>query len=91
MIIILGHASTLSTLSFHVPSYNIQGRELTLERSKACPYVLGDVDGTVRSSVQALRASQYLRKDISVMGSVLDLVAVQTANGPASTAKMREV
>ncbi|CAN9233295.1 unnamed protein product [Alternaria alternata] len=54
--------------------------------------VLGhaDVEGTIRSSVQALRASQHVRNAIPTMGYVLDLYA-SASGGPATGANMREV
>jgi hypothetical protein len=57
---------------------------------KGCTLASGDVEGTIRSSVQALRASQHVRNAIPTMGYVLDLYA-SAPGGPATGANMREV
>ncbi|OAG18810.1 hypothetical protein CC77DRAFT_1010056 [Alternaria alternata] len=55
-----------------------------------CTLASGDVEGTIRSSVQALRASHHVRNAIPTMGYVLDLYA-SAPGGPATGANMREV
>ena len=57
---------------------------------KGCTLAPGDVEGTIGSSVQALRASHHVRNAIPTMGYVLDLYA-SAPGGPATGANMREV
>jgi hypothetical protein len=46
-----------------------------------CPWSPGDVEANIRSDIQALKASPHMRKDIPIIGYVLDI----------STAQLREV
>lgn len=61
-----------------------------LSLPKGCTLASGDVEGTIRSSVQALRASQHVRNAIPTMGYILDLYA-SAPGGPATGANMREI
>ncbi|KAJ5031925.1 hypothetical protein J3E72DRAFT_410852 [Bipolaris maydis] len=43
----------------------------------SCPWSPGEVENNLRSDIQALKASPYVQKDVSIIGYVLDLASDQ--------------
>ena len=68
MIVIMQHTSTFPT---------VLTRDGRTEDAIDCAWSPGDVEANVRSDIQALKASPYVRKDIPIIGYVLDVVTAQ--------------
>jgi len=55
-----------------------------------CTHVPTGVEGTIRTDIHALKASPYVRKEIQIVGYVVDLYS-RTPGTAATDARLREV